>query len=253
MTCQLKANALPSLAAQIIRATRAKTIFAPAPALVPASFADALQIQAETVAALGATIGGWKVGFSPDGHPVSGPMLADDIKASGAGWPLSPAAPTLVEVEIAVRLARDLPHRPNEPYSRAEIIAAIAQVLPGIELICSRLQDGAASPFNAWLADRLGNAGYVFGAGRADIQGLDLAKLRCVLKVDGLVVHDRSGGHPQNDPLAPLLACANQPNHLRAGQIITTGSLIVPLPFAGAAWLEAEIEGLGTVVLKLAT
>ena len=242
---------MPSLASQIVRATREKTAFALEPALVPANFADAMRVQAETVAALGLATGGWKVGFSPDGHAVSGPMLARDIMASGATWPLSPAAPTIVEVEIAVRLAVDLPHRPEKPYTRADIIAAIAQVLPGIELICSRLQDGAASPFNAWLADRLGNAGYIFGTGRADAQGLDLAQLRCVLKVDGLVVHDRSGGHPQNDPLAPLLACANQPNAMRAGQFITTGSLIMPLPFAGVARLEAEIEGLGTVALDL--
>ena len=242
---------MPSLASQIIRATRDKTALAREPALVPASFADAMQVQAETVEALGVTVGGWKVGFSPDGQAVSGPMLAPDVKASGATWALSPAAPTIIEVEIAVRLACDLPHRPQQPYSRADIIAAIGQVLPGIELICSRLQDGAAWPFSAWLADRLGNAGYVFGAGRAGAQKMDLANLRCVLKVDGVVAHDRSGGHPQNDPLAPLLACANQPNDMRAGQIITTGSLIAPLPFARSARLEAEIEGLGIVALNL--
>ena len=243
---------MPSLADHLIRAHRNDATFAVKPALVPATFAQAMQVQAATMAGLGAKAGGWKVGFSPDGQPVAGPMLDQDIRPSGVSWPLPAAGPVIVEVEIAVRLAHDLPARPEKPYTRDDIVAAIAEVLPGIELICSRLADGAASPFSAWLADRLGNLGYVFGPARADFHGLDLTALRCVLKLDGAVVHDRAGGHPQGDPLAPLLACANQPNELRAGQIITTGSLIVPMPCTAAVRLEAEIEGLGKVMLQLA-
>src|SRR5437773_1011850 len=76
-------------------------------------------------------------------------------------------------------------------------------------------------------------AGYVTGDALRNFRALDLARLRCRVTVDGAVRHDRAGGHPQNDPFAPVIACLGQGlmglGGFRAGQIITTGSLITPL------------------------
>ena len=244
-----------SLVEALVHAHKTCTSIEVEPELIPASLEAAMAVQAQTVAALGEKIGGWKVGITGDGVSMAAPMFADAIVASGHSWPLTAAGPILAEVEIAVRLRQDLPPRRGKPYVREEIVAAISHVLPGIELIQSRLSTGMASPFPLWLADRLGNAGYVCGKQRADFAALDLGALRCQLSVDGRNVHDKAGGHPQNDPLTPILVWANAQNDstggLRAGQIITTGSLIVPLRCTRSVHLVAEIEGLGRVEVQI--
>ena len=244
-----------SLIAALVHANKTNTSFAPAAALMPASLDEAMAVQAATMEALGAKTGGWKVGITAEGVPMAGPMIAEHIVASGGSWPLTAAGPILAEVEIAVRFKHDLPPRPDKPYTRAELINGVDAVLAGIELICSRLRDGSASPFPLWLADRLGNAGYICGAPVHEFRKLDLAALRTRLWVDGKLVHDKTGGHPQNDPLAPILAIVNaqtgKPAGIKAGQTITTGSLIVPLRCDHAQKLEAEIEGLGKVSVAI--
>jgi 2-keto-4-pentenoate hydratase len=218
-------------------------------ALLPPDIAAAYAVQARLCDALAARVGGWKVGIRPDGTPMAAPLYLHLIKPSGAAWPLPSAGPLIVEVELALRLARDLPVR-EHPYARDEIAAAVGEVLVGIELIHTRLA-AADPPFLAFLADNLGNAGYVTGGATRDFGALDLARLRCTVTVDGAPAHDKVGGHPQGDPYAPLLACLGQGlvplRGFRAGHIVTTGSLIVPLRPTRRTSLRAELEGIGTV------
>ena len=240
-------------AAAIAAAGRSGALVPAAAIVPPPTLADALAAQAEIVLELGAAVAGWKLGFSPGGVPVPGPMLAGTVLGSGAAWPLPAIGAVLVEVEIAFRLAHDLPMR-SKPYQAADILAGIGEVLVGIEVLRSRMEESPAPAFNAWLADRLGNAGYVCGEAAAPFA--DLAKLRCRMWVDGALAHDKPGGHPQGDPLAPLLAYANAQSDglggLRAGQVITTGSLTAPLRCERPQLIEAEVEGIGKVALRLA-
>jgi 2-keto-4-pentenoate hydratase len=213
----------------------------------------AMQIQADTAAALGTGVGGWKVA-TPDG-PAYAPMFASAVKTgTDTTWPTHEDG-YLAEVEIGVRLARDLPPRPGRPYTQAELEDAISDAFIGIELIGSRLKNSPGeAPFPAWLADNMGNGAYAIGpsvpfsAVKARFDAL-----RCVVKVDGETVHDKAG-HPLGHPLNPVLACINaQTDRLggfRAGQIVTTGSLNKPAPIATGV-VEAEIEGLGRMVLRV--
>ena len=241
--------------AAIVEANRSGAVIPHAAIAPPESLAAAMAAQAAIVAALGESPGGWKLGFSPAQVPVCGAMLASTMHSSGARLPLPAEGALLVEVEIAFRLARDLPPRPDRPYAAAEIKAAIDRVLIGIELLRGRMAEQPAPAFDAWLADRLGNAGYVTGNAVALDPQLDLSALRCRMWLDGALAHDKAGGHPQNDPLLPLLAYANAQcdgsGGLRAAQVVTTGSLIVPLRCDAPVLIEAEIEGIGRVALRL--
>jgi hypothetical protein len=49
----------------------------------PASLEEAYAISASMMAALGQTVGGWKVGYAPDGTPIAAPMYAAGFLASG--------------------------------------------------------------------------------------------------------------------------------------------------------------------------
>ena len=241
-----------SFAEALARANRSGELLPHDSIVPPADFAEAMAIQAASVALAGEAAGGWKVGFAADGAPMGGIMFASKMVASGAAWPMPSGGAVLIEVEIAVRLGRDLPHRPGNPYSRAEVEAAVSHVVAGIELLRSRMAEQPPPAFAAWLADRLGNLGYVTGAEIAFDPAMDLSALQCRMWVDGALAHDKLGGHPQNDPLAPLVAYANHGGGFRAGQVVTTGSLIVPLRCEKPCLIEAEIAGIGKVALRLA-
>jgi 2-keto-4-pentenoate hydratase len=158
-----------------------------------------------------------------------------------------------IEVELAIRLSRDLP--PGRSYTVNDVLDATADMLVGIELVGSRYGDPEAAPFAARLADNFNNAAYVAGAGRADVAAIARSALPCRLWIDGRLVADHPGLHPDGDPLVPVAAWASAQadrlGGLRAGQVITTGSLNKPLPLARAARIEAELEGLGRVRLDL--
>lgn len=217
----------------------------------PTDYASAMRVQRDVARALGATVAGWKVGFSPDGVAVAGPLYASVVQPGPASVPL-PERGFIVEIELAFRLARDLPRK---PYTRDEILNAIDEALIGVELIAGRRGEPPAVPYLAFLADNIGNAGYVTGASTRGFRALDLKALPMCFNVDQELVQQGRGGHPQGDPVEPLRAYASQPNDelggLRKGQVITTGSLTKPLRLDRVARIEASLEAVGRVVCDL--
>ena len=251
----MKPGADNSLVAHLAAAHHTGHLVPYADALVPHDIVAAYKTQSHVAETLGADVGGWKVGIRPDGTPMAAPIYADAMKTSGATWLLPQAGQLVVEVELALRLEDDLPER-TRPYTRDEIAGAVSEVLIGIELIHSRIAGNDPPPFFLVLADNLGNAGYVIGDALRNFRALNLARLRCTMTVDGVRVHDKVGGHPQDDPYAPLVACLGQGmmglGGVRAGQIITTGSLITPLKPTKRMAIHAELEGIGAVALTIA-
>ena len=79
------------------------------------TIAEAYEAQAGVAHALGERVAGWKTGFGPDRHPVAAPILAGLMHRNAARIALPPDRPVILEIEIAFRLARDLPPRPGRP------------------------------------------------------------------------------------------------------------------------------------------
>jgi 2-keto-4-pentenoate hydratase len=225
-------------------------------ASAPADPLAAYVAQAAVARQLGVQVAAWKVGFGPNQQPVGAPIFADTVRPSGGRWPLPAQTPLLVELEIAFRLARDLPVRPDAPYRRDEVLAATGEAVAGIEFIAGRVGESRDVPFPVWLADSMGNAGYVAGGATRSLRALDLTALHCRLAVDGRTVHDAVGGHPQGDPVEPLRAwassAADRLGGLRAGQIVTTGSVSGVLRLQQRARIVGEIEGIGEVAVDVA-
>ena len=183
----------------------------------PATVEAAVVIQRRVQQELG-PIGGWKVGSpSPDG-----PITCSPLPKSGIG----DGAPRhgYIEAEIAVVLGQDLPAR-NEPYTEAEVRAAIASAHPAIEVLDSRF---AADPDAlSALADAGGHAGLVLGPAIGGWTAVDNANERVEVVVGGSVVK-HGHGNPGGPMLRLLLWMADTgarwDGGLRAGQVITTGS-----------------------------
>lgn len=185
------------------------------------------KVQREIAAALGETVGGWKVALGPGGVPIGAPLLASTIHSDGVRLDLPTSDFIKIETELALRLASDLPPRAT-PYARPDIVAAIASVSSAFEIVFPRAGEPPEIPFGFYLADYLGNGATVLGPPAAwtpPPQGC-----RAQLWLDEALT--ATGEHPQIDPLASLLAYANgqsdQMGGLHAGQIVITGSFTKP-------------------------
>lgn len=221
------------------------------PELVPADDAAAYRVQAAVLERRGERPAGRKIGFGPDGRVTGAWMAAGGLAASGADW--TTAAPSIgVELEIAVRMARDLAPRPDRPYTAEEVMAAADAVLVAIEIVVRRFADPSKMPYTAVLADSISHGGFVPGASipasrfrEVTVAGTFAADGRSILK--GPLVH------PNGDWLAPLVAHASAPpaglGPLRAGEYVTTGSLCGLLSVDVPCRMTGTIEGLGEVAI----
>jgi 2-keto-4-pentenoate hydratase len=223
---------------------------------LPATVQEGMAVQTEVARQLGASVAGWKVGAGPERIPDGAPLYTHLVHENGASFLVRKSGLWGVEPEFGVRLKSDLPPRVHAPYTREEIAEAIGSVFAGIEIVASRLIDFKAAPYPAFLADNIGNAGYIVGREVEDWRGLDLSQLHATLTVGGETVHDAVGGHPYDDPLAPLLNYANAQcdglGGLKAGQIVTTGSLCGLVAVSEPCEAVLVIEGLGETRVKLA-
>lgn len=238
----------------LIAARRDKSLIEMASQPVPASFADGLALQGEIAERLGHEQAGWKVAIAEDGLPVAGLMPGSYLKP-GDTYEGAIGAELRVEIELALRLARDVPMRPDQPYSRAELLGFCDKAFLGIEIVESRLANWQGVPFALWLADALGHGGYILGP-ELDMTTLDdLTSLSCFVSLNGVTLYDKPAIHGNGDPMTPFLAWANRKTELlgglRAGQIVTTGSLCGGVLSPGKGEVVTRLDPLGTVSLTL--
>lgn len=210
---------------------------------LPLALEDAVDVQSQLSKLEGADLQAWKVAKSPGGDPVAAPLhpYLNDGPTSTLSWRRG----MKIEVEIAVQLCQDLPVRTAKSYERTEIETAISNAYLGAELVWSGISEGGTISFPAFLADRLGNMGYVRGPALPLLVLQVGSTIPLKVRLNGQVTFDAAGQHPTRDPLTWLRDYANNQSRsataLRAGSIITTGSL------CGAI----EVPGPGDVSVQL--
>lgn len=212
------------------------------------SVAEAYEIQALVAANVGA-VAAWKTGApSPEAEPIMAPIFEGLVHGSPGRLEAAQFHRLGIEAESAYRLGRDLPAR-ERPYTRDEIVASVDAILPAIEIVDSRLAVCEDLDPLWKLADNQINGGLVMGQPIEDWQRVDPMTQPIVLTLDGEVVASGEGGNAAGDPLRLLVWMANNVGDhcggLRAGQIITTGSLTGLRFVRPGACVVAEFAGLG--------
>ena len=221
--------------------------------VLPADRAAAFAVQDATLARIGPA-GGWKVGAkSPEALPTCAPLPAAGLLTSGTRLVGAPWRLRGVELEVAVRFARDLPCE-SAP-SLADLQGAIDAVLPAIEVVETRLADWRESDALAQLADLQTHGALVLGApSTLAAADLDLRQVEAYLAFDGQPVASARGANPAGDVwrLLSWLAvhCTERGQPLRAGDVVTTGSCTGMLFAAEGAHVLGALNGLGRVELQ---
>jgi 2-keto-4-pentenoate hydratase len=220
-------------------------------ALKPTDQAAAYAIQHKVAASFGA-IGGWKVGApGPDATPMCGALPASGVAASPARLPAATHPLRGIEAEVAFRMGRDLPPRAT-PWSREEVIAAIASAHPAIEVIESRYLDPDRMDPLSNLADTQSHGGFIYGAPVAEWQGIDFAREKVGQYVNGALQMEHVG-NPAGDMIRLVVWLANTGSTwaggLKAGQFVTCGSWTGKTNVPAGASVRVHFPSLGEVKL----
>jgi 2-keto-4-pentenoate hydratase len=161
----------------------------------------------------------------------------------------------VVESEVAFLVGRDLPPRAT-PYTRAEVVAAMASCHPVIEELESGLLDPRAAANFSALADLQTHGGFVYGPAVADWQSIDFSKESVTLAIDGIVRAERTGSNTSGDLVRLLPYLANEgaarTGGLKAGQWITTGNWTGLIFAPPGSEVEVTFAHLGRVSLQFA-
>jgi 2-keto-4-pentenoate hydratase len=220
----------------------------------PADEAGSWAIQKEVLRRLGGRIGGYKCA-TPVGKPASGGLLAaSGIVAAPARWPVPKGGKIGIETEVAFRLGRGLPPR-GTPWTRGEVIEAIAECFVAMEMVATRYVDTAKVNLLESMADNVAHAGLVCGTPVPDWRSRNLDDLVVRQSCGGVVQVERRGGNPAGEALGSLTRFANHLHafglQLEEGQVVTTGSWTGLLWVDGGQRAVGGFEGLGEVVVEL--
>lgn len=201
-------------------------------------------------------VGGWKIGAaSLEATPGFAAMPKAWIQPSGSVLGAATHRYRGLEAEIAFLLGEDLPPRAT-PYSREEVLAAVASCHPVIEELESGLTDPSVAMKVSKDADLQMHGGLVYGPAYADWRNVDFSKETVTLVVDGVVRVERTGSNTSGDLLRLLPYLANEgASHtggLKAGQWITTGSWTGNIQTVAGVAVDVHFSTVGSVELRFA-
>ena len=234
------------------RAARRWLSALPAPS---ADWAAAYAIQDEVARRLG-PVTAWKVGAAtPDSEPFRAPINAATVFEGVDRLPAAMFQVIGVEAEIAYRFARDLPPR-AAPYTRAEVLDAVASVHPAFEIVDTRFAGFGSQDPLSHMADQMSHGALVVGPAIADWRALDPLAERVALDVDGKTAIETVGGNSAGDPVRLLVWMANEGARsfggLHAGDVVTTGSCIGTVFVEPGSRSVARYGTMGTIELTVA-
>lgn len=214
----------------------------PAGTAPPADTGAAYAVQDALIAGLGPR-GGWKIGAAdPQTRPQAAPLPASCLIPSGTSFTGTMHG---VELELALRLGRDLPA--GAPITLADFDA----ILPVLELVETRLEGWADAPALLKLADLQTHGALVLGA-PVSPDLLDFGGLDAELRFDGAVVGQSRGGNAAGTLEHLLAELTRRQVTVKKGEIITTGALTGMIPAKPGTAVVGRLAGIGEVSVRFA-
>lgn len=257
-------DAIDKAATAIADNRMARTRLGPLPESIrPADLHDAYAVQERmnvrlSEAGLGPRAG-YKIGCTTSvmqqymniHEPALGEVFADTIHRGGHarlrhGDYVEPG----VESEIAVELAADLPAA-GAPWTRESVRDAVGACMTSVELVDARYVDFRTLDTPTMAADNFFNAALILGEPVRDWQGIDLAAVEGRMTLNGEELGRGPGSLVMGHPLEALAWLANRlaerGRHLKAGEVVTLGSVVETKWVAQGDRIEVTMAGLGSV------
>lgn len=249
----------------LIRHWREGTTLAALPsAMRPGSRAEGYLIQAGLERLSLQPLFGWKIAatslagqrhIAVDG-PLAGRLLAEMVHSAGATLTLGANRMRVAEAEFAFRMSRDLPPR-DAPYGEDEVLGAVGALHLAIEVPDSRYADFTLAGAAQLIADNACGHQFVLGPEAPESwRDLDLAAHKVTARIDGKLEREGIGANVLGDPRIALIWLVNELSQhgmtLARGQIVTTGTCVVPLEIAPGDRVSADYGALGGLSVAFA-
>jgi 2-keto-4-pentenoate hydratase len=230
----------------------------------PADRAAGYAAQKEVVRISGQKVAGWKIAATSvagqkhigvDG-PLAGPLLANRVLKDDSIVPLDGNIMMVAEAEFAFTFAKALPKR-EHAYTQAEVLDAVGTLHPAIEVPDSRYNDFAKVGAPQLIADTACADWFILGAPTtADWRARDLVAHAVTAYCNDEPVATGSGANVLGDPRIALTWLVNElrtyADGIAAGQFVTTGTCVVPVPIHRGNTFRADFGDIGKVNAKLA-
>jgi len=225
----------------------------------PANRADGYAIQTEIARRSGQRTFGWKIAatsiagqkhIAVDG-PLAGRLLAGRVLPAGSAVPLRENLMKVAEAEFAFTMGAALPDRGTN-YTVDEVLAAVASMQPAIEIPDSRYHDFTRVGAPQLIADMACACWFLPGSPAADAwRAHDLAAHAVAAFRNGAPAAAGRGSNVLGDPRVALTWIANEltkyDEHLRAGDVVTTGTCLVPFAIAPGDAIEVDFGFFGRI------
>ncbi len=232
------------------------------PGMRPSTRAEGYRIQSFFERRSAAPLFGWKIAAtSAAGQthirvdaPLAGRLLAERVIANGGRCSLRNNRMRVAELEFAFCMGKDL--RPRaQGYSRQEVLDCVSSLHPAIEVPDSRFEPFENAGAAQLIADNACAHDFLLGtASPVSPQALDLATHNVTGFLDDGGPILGSGAKVLGDPLIALTWLANELSALgltlRAGEIVTTGTCIMPIPIREGHHLRGDFGVIGEVSLS---
>jgi 2-keto-4-pentenoate hydratase len=228
--------------------------------LRPRSLSDGYAIQDAMVDSAAQPVSGWKIAATSKAgqahigvtEPLAGRLFQNFILEDGARLSAAPLHMKVMEAEFAFRMARDLPSR-SATYEQADVCDAVAALHLAIEVPDARFERFAEIGPAQIVADDAFASWFLLGEQVHDWRRLDLPTQRVRAMSNGTVAAEGAGANALGDPRIALTWLTNHLSQrgigLKAGDIVTTGTCITPLPIAPGSRVTAAFDGLGQLTV----
>jgi 2-keto-4-pentenoate hydratase len=228
----------------------------------PRTREEGYAVQARLEERSAAPLFGWKIAATSTAGqlhinvtgPLAGRLLREKAFESGSALPFGVNHMQVAEAEFAFRMGRDLAPR-AQPYSVEEVLAAVATLHPAIEIPDSRFDDFTIVGAAQLIADNACAHLFVLGPAAPEAwRTLDLVEHR-VTGSAGTLTREGKGANVLGDPRVALTWLVNELSGLgvtlRAGEVVTTGTCLVPLPIEPGVEVSADFGVLGRVSARI--
>lgn len=231
--------------------------------LRPETRAEAYDVQRCIEAYTEQPLYGWKIAATSlagqkhigvDG-PLAGRILAERVIEDGRACMLGNNLMKVAELEFAFRMGRDLPPRAI-PYTEGEVMDAVASLHPAIEIPDSRFEHFETVGLAQLVADNACAHRFLLGPAAPDNwRSLDLAAHPGQAFKNGAPAGEGIGSNVLGGPVTALTWLANELSRhgmtLEAGQVVTTGTCLKPIPIAAGDHIEGDLGALGRVSITI--
>ena len=197
----------------------------------------------------------WKSGGpSREATSTHAPLPIDGVWPSPADARRWPCIIRLIEVEIALRLGRDVTPAEAATLSHEAAPSLVDAMTVSIELVDSRWQQGVQAPALLKLADLQSHGALVLGEW-IPFAVRDWAAQTATVRIGDALPATFRGSHSMGDPAWVLPAwlrhATREGQTVPRGTVVTTGTWCGMLPASAGELVTARFEGIGEAALQL--